>query len=75
MPKYVLGHDLKGEGTRLTLMSQLLDPMHLRGKTPPTVVILRRSSNFAGATISRIYAYRDRAQYFYFNAVAFTGGA
>jgi SAM-dependent methyltransferase len=30
MPKYVLGHDLKGEGTRLTLMSQLLDPMHRR---------------------------------------------
>jgi len=30
MPKYVLGHDLKGEGTRLELMSQLLDPMHRR---------------------------------------------
>ena len=30
MPKYVLGHDLKGEGTRLALMSQLLDPMHRR---------------------------------------------
>src|SRR2546421_920377 len=30
MPKYVLGHDLKGERTRLALMSQLLDPMHRR---------------------------------------------
>src|SRR6266481_4674985 len=30
MLKYVLGHDLKGEGTRLALMSQLLDPMHRR---------------------------------------------
>jgi ubiquinone/menaquinone biosynthesis C-methylase UbiE len=30
MPKYVFGHDLKGEGTRLALMSQLLDPMHRR---------------------------------------------
>jgi len=30
MPKYVLGHDLKGKGTRLALMSQLLDPMHRR---------------------------------------------
>ncbi len=30
MSKYVLGHDLKGERTRLALMSQLLDPMHRR---------------------------------------------
>jgi 2-polyprenyl-3-methyl-5-hydroxy-6-metoxy-1,4-benzoquinol methylase len=30
MAKYVLGHHLKGEGTRLTLMSELLDPMHRR---------------------------------------------
>src|SRR2546428_12284421 len=30
MPRYVLGHDLKGERTRLALMSQLLDPMHRR---------------------------------------------
>ena len=30
MPKYVLGHDLKGEGARLELMSALLDPMHRR---------------------------------------------
>jgi SAM-dependent methyltransferase len=30
MAKYVLGHDFKGEGTRLALMSQLLDPMHRR---------------------------------------------
>lgn len=30
MPKYVLEHNLKGEGTRLALMSQLLDPMHRR---------------------------------------------
>ena len=30
MPKYVLGHDLKGEGARLALMSKLLDPMHRR---------------------------------------------
>jgi SAM-dependent methyltransferase len=30
MPKYVLGHDLKGEGARLVLMSELLDPMHRR---------------------------------------------
>jgi hypothetical protein len=28
MPKYVLGHHLKGEGARLELMSELLDPMH-----------------------------------------------
>ena len=30
MPKYVLGHHLKGEGTRLDLMSKLMDPMHRR---------------------------------------------
>ena len=30
MPKYVLGHQLKGEGARLELMSKLLDPMHRR---------------------------------------------
>ncbi|HEY4272732.1 MAG TPA: hypothetical protein VGM65_12070 [Candidatus Udaeobacter sp.] len=30
MPKYVLRHDLKGEGARLALMAQLLDPMHRR---------------------------------------------
>ena len=30
MPKYVLGHHLKGEGARLDLMSRLLDPMHRR---------------------------------------------
>lgn len=30
MSKYVLGHDLKGEGKRLALMSELLDPMHRR---------------------------------------------
>ena len=30
MGKYVLGHHLKGEGSRLALMSQLLDPMHRR---------------------------------------------
>jgi SAM-dependent methyltransferase len=30
MPKYVLGHHLKGEGARLALMSELLDPMHRR---------------------------------------------
>src|SRR6476646_3832250 len=30
MPKYVLGHHLKGEGVRLDLMSELLDPMHRR---------------------------------------------
>jgi SAM-dependent methyltransferase len=30
MPKYVLGHHLKGEGKRLALMSDLLDPMHRR---------------------------------------------
>src|SRR6266481_9188954 len=30
MPRYVLGHDLNGERTRLALMSQLLDPMHRR---------------------------------------------
>jgi SAM-dependent methyltransferase len=30
MSKYVLGHDLKGEGRRLALMSELLDPMHRR---------------------------------------------
>src|SRR5215212_9310669 len=30
MPEYVLGHDLKGEGARLALMSELLDPMHRR---------------------------------------------
>ena len=28
MPEYVLGHHLKGEGKRLALMSELLDPMH-----------------------------------------------
>jgi 2-polyprenyl-3-methyl-5-hydroxy-6-metoxy-1,4-benzoquinol methylase len=30
MAEYVLGHHLKGEGKRLALMSQLLDPMHRR---------------------------------------------
>jgi SAM-dependent methyltransferase len=30
MLKYVLGHHLKGEGARLALMSELLDPMHRR---------------------------------------------
>jgi len=30
MPKNVLGHHLKGEGARLDLMSELLDPMHRR---------------------------------------------
>jgi len=30
MSKYVLGHHLEGEGTRLDLMSELLDPMHRR---------------------------------------------
>ena len=30
MPKYVLGHHLKGERARLELMSELLDPMHRR---------------------------------------------
>jgi SAM-dependent methyltransferase len=30
MLKYVLGHHLKGEGARLQLMSELLDPMHRR---------------------------------------------
>jgi 2-polyprenyl-3-methyl-5-hydroxy-6-metoxy-1,4-benzoquinol methylase len=30
MPDYVLGHHLKGEGNRLALMSELLDPMHRR---------------------------------------------
>ncbi len=30
MPKYVLDHQLKGEGARLALMSRLLDPMHCR---------------------------------------------
>ena len=30
MAKYVLDHQLKGEGARLALMSRLLDPMHRR---------------------------------------------
>src|SRR6266478_8743059 len=30
MCEYVLGHHLKGEGSRLALMSELLDPMHRR---------------------------------------------
>ena len=30
MPEYVLGHHLKGEGKRLALMSELLDPMQRR---------------------------------------------
>ena len=30
MPKDVLGHHLNGEGARLDLMSELLDPMHRR---------------------------------------------
>ena len=30
MPEYVLGHQLQGEGARLGLMSELLDPMHRR---------------------------------------------
>ena len=30
MSEYVLGHHLKGEGSRLALMSEVLDPMHRR---------------------------------------------
>jgi ubiquinone/menaquinone biosynthesis C-methylase UbiE len=30
MTEYILGHHLKGEGARLALMSDLLDPMHHR---------------------------------------------
>lgn len=30
MPEYVLGHQLRGEGARLALMSELLDPTHRR---------------------------------------------
>ena len=30
MLEYILGHHLKGEGKRLALMSELLDPMHRR---------------------------------------------
>src|SRR5438876_5619013 len=30
MPKYALGHHLRGEGKRLALMSELLDPMRRR---------------------------------------------
>lgn len=30
MVEYILGHHLKGEGRRLALMSELLDPMHRR---------------------------------------------
>jgi 2-polyprenyl-3-methyl-5-hydroxy-6-metoxy-1,4-benzoquinol methylase len=30
MPEYVLGHQLMGEGKRLVLMSELLDPVHRR---------------------------------------------
>jgi hypothetical protein len=30
VPEYVLGHHLKGEGKRLALMSELLDPRHRR---------------------------------------------
>jgi 2-polyprenyl-3-methyl-5-hydroxy-6-metoxy-1,4-benzoquinol methylase len=30
MSQYILGHHLKGEGKRLALMSELLDPMHRR---------------------------------------------
>jgi hypothetical protein len=30
MREYVLNHHLEGEGKRLALMSQLLDPMHRR---------------------------------------------
>ena len=30
MPEYVLDHHLEGEGGRLALMSDLLDPMHRR---------------------------------------------
>src|SRR5262249_41193342 len=30
MPNYVLGHELRGEGARLALISELLDPMHRR---------------------------------------------
>lgn len=30
MSKYVLGHYLKGEGTRLALMAELLNAMHRR---------------------------------------------
>jgi SAM-dependent methyltransferase len=41
MPEYVLGHHLKGEGARLALMSQLLDPMHRRHIDALDVVRLR----------------------------------
>jgi SAM-dependent methyltransferase len=38
MPDYVLGHYLKGEGNRLALMSELLDPMHRRYLTSLDVI-------------------------------------
>ena len=39
------------------------------------VVILRRSSNFGGATISGVYANRDCSQHFHIAAAASFGGA
>jgi hypothetical protein len=41
----------------------------------PSVVILRQSSNFGGATVSGVYTNRDCAQYFYIAPDPFTGGA
>jgi len=38
MPKYVLGHHLKGDGARLELISELLDPMYRRYIDTPDVV-------------------------------------
>ena len=40
MGEYVLGHHLKGEGKRLALMSQLLDPMLVRLATDRRICLL-----------------------------------
>jgi hypothetical protein len=43
MPEYVLGHELEGEGARLALMSELLDPMYCRYIDALRVVQARRA--------------------------------
>ena len=69
MSEYVLDHHLEGEGERLALMSELLDPMdrrHIEALdivndqiSVGHVVICSVGSNFPRATFPRIYSDRD----------------
>src|SRR5215469_3923300 len=65
---------LGGHGRSLSPQSVVACPLR-RNAPVVLVVILRRSSNFAGATVSGVYADRDCAQYFYIAVDTLTGSA